>query len=112
MDCPNDVARRAASIMFSKAAEETTRADLQDAIAELLNMIGGNFKALLPGQCFLSLPAVVEGGDYSARVPGSTVFGKIAFGCENDIVSVVILEKVSRKVAASSEIQGSLMRDV
>jgi len=100
LDCPVDVSRRAASIMFSTELQQTTTSDLQDAVAELVNIVGGNFKALLPETCFLSLPAVVEGGDYSARVPGSKLLSRIAFVCEGNAVSIAILEKVEEKAAA------------
>ncbi len=100
LDCPIEVARRAASIMFSTEPQQTTISDLQDAIAELVNIVGGNIKALLPETCFLSLPAVVEGGDYSARVPGSKLLSRVAFGCEGNAVSITILEKVEEKAAA------------
>src|ERR1700733_1378342 len=47
LDCPVEAARRAASIMFATELENVTLADLQDAVAKLANMIGGNFKAML-----------------------------------------------------------------
>ena len=100
LDCPADVARHAASIMFSTDPAKTSVSDMQDAVAELVNMLGGNFKALLPETCFLSLPAVVEGGDYSARVPGSKLLSRIDFSCDGNAVSITILEKVEEKAAA------------
>ncbi len=101
LDCPAEVARHAASIMFSTAPENATIADLQDAIAELVNMIGGNFKALLPETCYLSLPAVVEGGDYSARVPGSTLLGRVPFICEGQAMSITVMEKTNQLTVAA-----------
>jgi chemotaxis protein CheX len=100
LDCPVELARRAASIMFDTEPSKATVADLQDAVAELVNMLGGNFKALLPETCYLSLPAVVEGGDYSARVPGSKLLGRVAFICDGNAVSIAILEKMEAKAAA------------
>jgi len=101
LDCPIEVARTAASAMFSTEQDKLTVPDLQDAIAELVNMLGGNIKALLPGGCFLSLPAVVEGGDYSARVPGSRLINRIAFVCTGCVVSLTILEKIQEQSAAA-----------
>lgn len=101
LDCPVEVARLAASIMFSAEPAKVTVADLQDAVAELVNMIGGNFKALLPEKCFLSLPAVVEGGDYSTRIPGSKLLGRACLCCQGHPVSITVLEKaVNQAVAA------------
>ncbi|MCX5660789.1 MAG: chemotaxis protein CheX [Planctomycetota bacterium] len=101
LDCPVEFARLAASVMFSTEPANAALPDLQDAIAELVNMIGGNIKGLLPETCFLSLPAVVEGGDYSARVPGSTPVGRVAFVCQGHRVSIVILEKTREETAAA-----------
>src|SRR5262249_23106587 len=101
LDCPADVARRAASIMFSVAPADATVSDLQDAVAELVNMIGGNVKGLIPDQCYLSLPAVVEGGDYSARVPGSRMINRIPFSCDGHTVTISILEKIEQASAAA-----------
>lgn len=64
-------ARAAAAKMFAIAAEDATTVDQQDALGELCNVVGGNFKSLLPEPCRLSLPTVVDGSDYSFRIPGS-----------------------------------------
>ena len=97
LDCPVEVARQAASSMFSSDAAKVTVTDMQDAVAELVNMVGGNFKALLPEKCFLSLPAVVEGGDYSTRIPGSTLMGRAHFSCLGHPMSITVLEKSAAK---------------
>lgn len=40
---------------------ELTDDDVADAVGELVNMIGGNVKSLMPGPSTLSLPAVAAG---------------------------------------------------
>jgi chemotaxis protein CheX len=42
-------------------AEEVVDADAADAVGELVNMVGGNIKSLMPGPSVLSLPAVAAG---------------------------------------------------
>lgn len=42
-------------------SDETSEADVVDAIGELVNMVGGNVKSLLPGPHQLSLPLVASG---------------------------------------------------
>ena len=42
-------------------AESVEDGDLADAVGELVNMVGGNIKSLLPGPSRLSLPAVAAG---------------------------------------------------
>ena len=41
--------------------EPAADADVADAVGELVNMIGGNVKSLMPGPSVLSLPAVAAG---------------------------------------------------
>lgn len=41
--------------------DETTEADVVDAVGELVNMVGGNVKSLVPGPNQLSLPLVATG---------------------------------------------------
>jgi len=92
-DAPSTFARQAAAVMFDIAAADATAGDVQDALAELVNMIGGNLKTLLPGPSFLSLPAVTEGNDYSLSVPGSRQVSRVRFDCRGDLLDVVLLEE-------------------
>lgn len=93
--CPASLAARATSIMFGLEASETTSLEqTQDAVGEITNMLGGNFKGLLPGPCRLSLPTVVEGDDYLLRIPNrTTVTTELAFTCEGQAFVVTLLSK-------------------
>jgi chemotaxis protein CheX len=42
-------------------AETAEDGDVADAVGELVNMVGGNIKSLMPGPSVLSLPAVAAG---------------------------------------------------
>lgn len=42
-------------------ADEAEDADVADAVGEVVNMVGGNIKSLMPGPSTLSLPAVAAG---------------------------------------------------
>ncbi len=48
--------------MFLLEDDPASKNDLQEAMGELTNLIGGNIKALLPAPSQLSLPAVDLGG--------------------------------------------------
>jgi chemotaxis protein CheX len=100
LDCPGEIAQRAAATMFSTEPQNLTPLDLQDAMAEVTNVIGGHWKSLLPGACQLALPSVVEGGDYSTRVPGTRALGRVAFTCLGHNVSISVLEKKQQEIAA------------
>jgi chemotaxis protein CheX len=100
LDCASDLARAAAGAMFDTDLTKVGLLEMQDAIAELVNMIGGNFKSLLPETCYLSLPSVVEGSDYSTRVPGSKLIMRAEFICMDNALSVALLEKITARSAA------------
>ncbi len=93
IECSAEFARSAAATMFGVEEGSATPSDMQDAMGELTNMTGGNVKALLPEGCRLSLPTVVEGTDYSARVPGSELLTSVGFKCQGSPVVVRLLRK-------------------
>lgn len=86
-------ATSAAAIMFGLDEAEVKTSDRQDALGELANMIGGNVKALLPEPCALSLPSVVEGSEYSVRIPRSKVVTRVPLSCVGREIRVVLFEK-------------------
>jgi chemotaxis protein CheX len=78
--CALPLAREVAAIMFHTEPEGengATPLQVSDAIAEIVNMIGGNLKALLPQPCALALP--VAGVD-AAPSDGRPVV-TVAFEC-------------------------------
>lgn len=100
--CPENFAAHAAAVMFNLPADDRNPTDMQDAIAELTNMIGGNIKGLLQVNeaCHLSLPAVVAGPAYAARVPGSRLLKQVLLDCDGQTIVVYVLEKVAESEAA------------
>ncbi|HEX6961965.1 MAG TPA: chemotaxis protein CheX [Lacipirellula sp.] len=64
-------ARESAAAMLQAPAAEVTEADCRDVAAELVNMIGGNLKSVLPGPSYLSLPTVVAGNNVELEVAGA-----------------------------------------
>jgi CheY-specific phosphatase CheX len=90
------LAARIASVMFRLNETPPTLEDIRDALGEVTNMAGGNIKALVPGTCHLSLPAVVEGKAYSIRVPSTEVVARAPFECEG-MYGVVSLMAAGRR---------------
>jgi chemotaxis protein CheX len=70
-------AAMAARRMFA-ADGNVTEAELDDALGELTNMIGGNIKSLLPAPSHLSLPSVGHAVGLAA-VPGFTPISRVGF---------------------------------
>jgi chemotaxis protein CheX len=99
LQCPTDLAQTVARHMFDLGSAEASLEDMQDAIGELSNITGGNIKALMPGNCQLSLPAVVEGSNYSMRVPGTRAVTRLVFECMDQplVVSLLAADDTNRE---------------
>lgn len=66
--------------------------DVQDAMGELANIVGGNLKPLLPDGVALSMPAVVQGSNYSMRLCGDHSYIRLPFSCSQGRFSITIVE--------------------
>ena len=67
---------------------------VRDAVGELANIIGGNLKSALAQdsrQIRLSIPTVVDGGDYSLRICGAEVCERVAFHCDEGPFWITVL---------------------
>ena len=63
VELPTEVAEAVTRRMLGlvDSADRTPDEDVADAVGELVNMIGGNVKSLMPGPSVLSLPVVAAG---------------------------------------------------
>ena len=61
LSCSLLAGRHATSAMFGLSDDEVTEADINDAVGELVNVVGGNIKSLVPAPSVLSLPVVTVG---------------------------------------------------
>ena len=73
LSCGRDLAVAITEAMFAMDPGTTSAEELDDAMGEMANMIGGNIKGLLPGPSQLSLPTVVEGADAMAALADAPV---------------------------------------
>ncbi len=66
--CSAAAGRKIAAKMLGVSDAEAD-ASLHDAVAEIVNMVAGNFKSKLSGSnhCMLSIPTVITGADYKLR---------------------------------------------
>jgi chemotaxis protein CheX len=60
LHCPVPLARLIAAAIFQVEAESTGEDEILDALSELVHIVGGNLKTLLPPPITLSLPLVVD----------------------------------------------------
>jgi chemotaxis protein CheX len=93
LTCGTDMAGEAAAIMFDVASPDSIAGDMQDAMGELVNMIGGNIKGLLPEICKLSTPTVVQGHNCKLHIPGSRVVANVGFKCGAHGLNVKLLQR-------------------
>ena len=68
--CALPLARRAATFMFGEPDHDIEIERVQDAVAELTNVIAGNLKSLLPGESRLGIPVsrLLEPGEPLPRL--------------------------------------------
>lgn len=70
MQFSDEAAAQVAQRMLGMGVDEVpVLEDLTDSLGELVNVIGGNVKSLMPGPSQLSLPLVAQ-GTVAATVPG------------------------------------------
>jgi chemotaxis protein CheX len=83
------------AFMFDMEADEVSHEELQDAVGELANMVGGSVKGLVPGPSRLSLPTVIDGSDYTTKIPGSEQLVRACLSSDGEPLIVTVLERVT-----------------
>jgi chemotaxis protein CheX len=81
LTCHRELASSIAAAMFQTRAERVSQRDVHDALGEVINILGGNLKAVLSPSCQLALPSVAE-GDVSPEMllgPSVETLGELAF---------------------------------
>jgi len=61
LTCSSAAATAAAALMFGTSIDDVSPSDVLDAVGELVNIVGGNIKGMLPPPTGLSLPSVTDG---------------------------------------------------
>lgn len=83
-------ARQAAAAMFGAEGDELADDEVADAVGELVNVVGGNLKGLLPPPASLSLPTVHEGDPTTVGTGRAEMVSEIQFDWCDEPVAVVI----------------------
>jgi chemotaxis protein CheX len=95
MSCSPSFAAECGATMYGRSAAELTLTEVLDAWGELLNMVGGNLKALLPAPSRLSLPDVRESPTYLYSEPDARVLNQLTFACLGHRVRLTIVTRQS-----------------
>jgi len=93
IELPEPLARVAAATMFGLTDDELGDEEVLDSLGELANMIGGNIKGLIEGDCKLSLPTVAEGGNFKVSLPGGHVETELVFDAAGRQFQVQVLKR-------------------
>jgi chemotaxis protein CheX len=83
-----EVARATAAAMLQMSPEDVTDDDDRDVAGELVNMIGGNLKCVLPSPSSLSLPTVAVGQDVGMHIFHAELIDEVQLRCESGLVHV------------------------
>jgi len=70
--------------------------DVRDALGEVVNMVGGNLKSVLPPGVALSIPTVVAGSDYAVHICGGNAFHTVAFSSDLGAFWVTVVQVLDR----------------
>jgi len=84
-----NLAQQLAEKMFSREKGEASKEEINDAISEMTNMIGGNLKSLLPQPSQLSLP-IVDTNEVHRDFPFMGQVSQVVFKCSGNKFKVAI----------------------
>jgi chemotaxis protein CheX len=93
MCVPFSLARECGAHMHGRVAAALTDDDVRDAWGELVNVVGGNLKALLPSPSQLALPEVQETNTWASSEPESTSLNTITFACLGERMRLSLLKR-------------------
>ncbi len=96
--CSTGLAERIAEAMLGVSG--ISPADVRDALGEVVNVVAGNAKTLLPQPSRMSLPVVTQGTEYSAGAVPVPVVARLAFECEGHVFTVTALGSVREQELA------------
>ena len=91
----DELARLITGTCFDVDPLEADSSEINDAVGEIANMIGGNVKALMPAPSQLSLPTVTTGIDCVVTFPGTREECREAFFVDGEPLFVSILRKAA-----------------
>jgi len=89
---PSTLANHITETMFSLESGEASLETKKDAIGELINMVGGNIKSMLPQPSALSTPIIAMEGQ-SQQFPFTKKVTQCKFTCNNSSFALSLYEQ-------------------
>lgn len=93
LSMPSPLVNTLTEVMFSCEPGKASIEDKMDAVGELINMIGGNIKALLPEPSALSVPLLALEG-HSLYFPSTKLVTHCQFECNGKSFALSLYEQV------------------
>lgn len=93
LTCSTAAATLAAASMLGVEVEGVGASDVLDAIGELVNIVGGNVKGLLPPPTDLSLPSVTDGSLHVDTRAGAERIVDVHLSWMDEPVGVAVWER-------------------
>ncbi len=91
VSCSPSLGRRIAAAMFGLRPADATEQDVDDALGEVANIIGGTVKAAADLDCDLSLPSVSRGGGLPDRLGKLATIQTAGFESGGERLGVAVL---------------------
>jgi chemotaxis protein CheX len=88
-----EVANEAAANMLQQDLASVSEDDRKEVAAELVNMIGGNLKSILPGPSYLSLPTIVAGREFGVHVHQAELLDEVVLRTAHGAMRVQLYSK-------------------
>jgi len=90
VQCSEELAHRAAAILFAVERAAANVAQAEDALREIANVTGGNLMEVLPGPSQLSMPSVTNDTASPPRA-GGLLLSRLYFDCQGERLSVAVI---------------------
>ncbi|HTS69357.1 MAG TPA: chemotaxis protein CheX [Terriglobia bacterium] len=91
LHCSPPLARLIASAIFQIDANQAGNEEILDALSELIHIVGGNLKALLPQPVNLSLPSLPDPTNWAQTTPQWQLICKLVLATEGYPFVVTLL---------------------
>lgn len=91
LECTRRQACLFAGLILATDPPEVVDDDVRDVLGELANVIGGNMKCGMSTAARLSMPIVIDGGEYDLRIFGSKSRERLTFQSSEGPFWVTIL---------------------
>ncbi len=100
LECPESIARHAATMLFATDGDEMAEDDIEAAVKELADLFGKKMRPHLPEATKLSRPSIVEDQAQCKALVGMSGLSELKMSCEGRPVRIVLYQAEADLAAA------------